>query len=442
MITKKLQLKTLFLLLAIISAPMVSCGDDGENELPDYSSSEVPNIKPEEEAIQEVVVEQTPGEIVLTEAQAQMADGINQFAINLMRELSKENAVNMVISPLSVAYMLGMLNDGANGSTCQEIKNSLCLDSCETKAINEFFGNLMINAPLADKEVELGVANLLLSNKAIGAEFRRQFTVDMKGYYQAGFESMDFSEPDNVISHANNWCKQTTGGMIPQILTQKEIHPTDAAILLNSVFFKAQWLQGFEEEYTSLQDFTTEDGEKVKLPMMIQVAAFDYMEDETVQAVLLPYHDGKYGMILLLPTEGEMSLDELLSTLSAERWEQITAGLNHQSTILKIPKFETSTEVDLNQPLKALGIEAAFSQADADFSGMLKAPAPPFFVNLMKQKTRIEVDERGTMASSVTVTTVTTGRFGAEFLANRPFLFAIIEKESSIIFFIGKVTGK
>lgn len=405
------------------------------------SSDEISG-KQQDKEINNVVIEQTPGEIVLTENQVKMVDDNNQFALNLMREASKENTKNMVISPLSVAYMLGMLNDGANGTTRQEITHALGFDNYDTKSINEFFGNLMTNAPLLDKQVELGIANALFSNKSIGAEFKGQFAANMKGYYQADVECVNFSLTDEVIGHVNDWCNNTTKGMIPEILKHGEISPSDAAILLNSVYFKAQWRYGFEEEYTTQQDFTITEGKKVKMPMMVQISPLDHFKDESVQAVRLPYRDGKYCMMLLLPTAEAMPLNELLNVLTAERWKSIAAKMQPGNLILQMPRFNASTEQDMKLPLKALGMKAAFSPSDANFSGMLKNPAIPLFISMMKQKSRIEVDEKGTMASAVTVSTVTTGSKPAEFLANRPFLFAITEKNSNIIFFIGKVTGE
>ena len=406
------------------------------------SSDEVSGEQQKDKEINNVVIEQTPGEIVLTENQVKMVDDNNQFALNLMRETSKETTKNMVISPLSVAYMLGMLNDGADGTTRQEIAHALGFDKYDTKSTNEFFGNLMTNAPLLDKQVELGIANALLSNKSIGAEFKGQFAANMKGYYQADAECMDFSQTDKVIGHVNEWCNKTTKGIIPEILKQGEISPSDAVILLNSVYFKAQWYYGFEEEFTTQQDFTTADGTKVKVPMMAQVTPLDYYGDESVQAVRLPYRDDKFCMMLLLPTAETTPLNELLNVLTAERWKAIADNMQPQNLILNMPRFNASTEQDMTLPLKALGIKAAFSPSDANFSGMLDNPAIPLFISMMKQKSRIEVDEKGTMASAVTVSSATTGSKPAEFLANRPFLFAITEMNSNIIFFIGKVTGE
>ena len=427
-------MKYCFVLL-LCAAFLTSCTSDDD-------SNRKEEAQQEEKGVVEPVIDQTPGEIILTENQRVMADANNQFALNLMRQTSKGMAGNMVISPLSAAYMLGMLNDGANGTTRQEIMRTLCLDGYETKAANEFFGNLMTNAPLVGQQVELGIANLLLSNKAVGAEFSGQFTANMKGYYQAGVESMEFSRSDEVARGVNDWCDKQTKGMITQILNSDEIDPSAAALLLNSVFFKAQWRYGFEKEFTTTEAFTTSDGKKVDMPMMAQIAVFDYLADETVQAVRLPFHDGNYGMILLLPTDKDMSLDVLLNTLTTERWKQLTTSMQPQNTILMMPRFDVSTEQDLSLPLMQMGVKAAFSQSDADFSGMLKDRNIPLFISLMKQKSKIEVDENGATASSVTVSMVTTGIPGVEFKANRPFLFAVTEKSTNVIFFIGKVTGE
>lgn len=414
-------------LFGVMSQTSCSSDDDSKN-------------KNEEENIQEVVIKQTPGEIILTENQTLMADESNQFALNLMRETSKVQSGNMVISPLSVACMLGMLNDGANGTTRQEITHALGYDSRDTKAINEFFGNLMTNAPLVDKSVELEIANALVSNNAIGAEFGGQFAANMKGYYQASVECMDFSRPDEVISFVNDWCDNKTKGTIPEILNSDEISSSDAAIILNSVYFKAKWLHGFEGIYTTPQDFTTTDGKKVKVPMMAQIAPFDYYEDKVVQAVRLPYREGNFSMTLLLPTDESMPLDILLDALTTGYWKQLTADMQSQNIILQIPRFEASTEQDMTVPLMAMGVKSAFSSSKADFSRMLKDPSIPLFLSMMKQKARIEVDENGTMASAVTASDVTTGMPGKTFLANRPFFFVITEKNSGVILFIGKVT--
>lgn len=437
-----------FFVLGIVLSVMfqVSCTSDNgrDEEYKEEQKEEHQGSQREEqndENAVEPIVEKTPGRIVLTEEQKLMVDGSNLFALNLMHETSKEHAGNIVISPMSAAYMLGMLNDGARGTTRQEITHALGYDNRDTEAINRLFGNLMTNAPLVDEQVELSIANLLLSNNAIGAEFNGQFAANMKGYYQASVESMDFTQAGVVANHVNDWCNSKTRGMIPQILNRDDISASDAAILLNSVYFKAQWLYGFEAQYTTMQDFTTADGSKVKVPMMWQLCPFDCYEDETIQSVRLPYRDDNFSMILLMPVDESMTLDGLLNTLTAERWKQLTTNMQRCSIQLQIPRFEVSTEQGLNQALKAMGVKAAFSSSDADFSGMLKNASTPLFINMMKQKTKISVDEKGTMAASVTVTSFATGINNNVFVVNRPFIFAITEKCSNIILFMGRITA-
>jgi serpin B len=336
--------------------------------------------------------------------------------------------------------MLGMLNDGANGQTSLEIKQALCFNGQDTKTINGFFGNLMTNVPQVDEQVEIGIANALISNQSTGVAFSSQFAADMKGYYQADVESMDFSQAEELLGRVNDWCNKMTKGMIPQILNKNEIRPSDITILLNSVYFKAQWFYGFEEQFTTMQDFTTAGGKKVKVPMMTQIGPFDYLEDAAVQTVRLPYRDGKFCMTLLLPADDKTPLDELLNTLTAERWKQLTTSMQRKNIMLQMPRFETSTELDMTRPLMAMGVKTAFSQATADFSGMLENPSTPLFIGMMKQKTKIGVDEKGTTASAATVSTVTTGKPDTEFLANRPFIFVITERSTNLILFIGKVS--
>ena len=443
-------MKKVYVLIAglmLTTAAGTSCSTEDEpKDEPEVVIVEEEEVVHEEEIVPTPEVKQTPGTIVLSEKEKQMAEANNQFALNLTRQISKGVAGDMVISPLSVAYMLGMLNDGAAGTTRQELQRALCLEGYEAVAVNDFFGNLMTNAPLLDAKVELGIANYLLTNKALGAEFSRPFAADMKGYYQAGLESLDFTQTDKIIDKVNEWCAEQTKGMIPQILKAGDLQPSDIAVLLNSLYFKAQWRYTFYLlDPPMMHDFTTARGETVQVRMMATAAPFEYFEDETVQAIRLPYADGPFSMMLLLPTDATMSLDALLQSLTAQRWShiaaQVTTDVPAGTIILQMPRFEVSTEQDLEAPLKAMGVQAAFSNADADFSGMLKDPGASLFLSLIKQKAKIEVDEKGTAAAAVTVSTVTGGMRPERFTIDRPFLFVITEKETNLIYFIGKVTG-
>ena len=146
----------LFLMSAALML-QTSCSSDSEQKDDEYEK---------QETVSEVVVNKTPGGIVFADTQRQMAADNCDFSFRLMREVSKKEQGNIVISPLSAAYMPGMLNDGANGTTREEIMKVLGFSTYDTKAVNEFFGNLMTNAPLVDENVELDIANMLIANSS------------------------------------------------------------------------------------------------------------------------------------------------------------------------------------------------------------------------------------------------------------------------------------
>ena len=421
------------ILMSVALLLQTSCSSDSEQN---------DNGQGEQEIVSEVVVNKTPGGIMLTDTQRQMAADNCDFSFNLMRELSKKEQGNMVVSPLSVAYLLGMLNDGASGTTSEEMMKVLGFSTYDTQAVNEFFGNLMTNAPLVDENVELDIANMLIANSSLGADFAGQYSADMKGYYQAAVESMDFRQADALLSHVNGWCNEKTKGMIPEILKPEELNSSIVAMLLNSAFFKAQWLYPFDKEFTTLKNFTTEDGTIEKLPIMEAFGTFDFAGDEHVQAIRLPYKDGHYSMVIMMPTDPSVSLDQLLSTMTSTSWRQLLGKMALENCVLQMPRFETATEVDLVEALCTMGMKAAFSNGQADFSRMFKSLSDSFFVSLLKQKAKIQVDEYGTVAAAVTVGYMTTGMPGVFFNADRPFIYVITEKDSQAIFFIGKVTGK
>jgi serpin B len=191
-----------------------------------------------------------------------------------------------------------------------------------------------------------------------------------------------------------------------------------------------------------LKNFTTEDGTIEKLPMMENIGVFDYAGDEQVQAIRLPYKSGHYSMVVMMPTDPSVSLDQLLNKMTGTSWRQLLGKMTLKNCHLQMPRFETATEANLKDVLCTMGMKAAFSNGQADFNRMFKSLSDSFFVGLLKQKAKIQVDEYGTVAAAVTVGYMTTGMPDVFFNADRPFIYVITEKDSQAIFFIGKVTGK
>lgn len=395
------------------------------------------------------IVDKTPGKIVLSEGDAKLVDRTNDFAFSLTDALfAKANGHSFVVSPLSVGYLLGMLNDGAMGATQEEIAMTLGFGNVSRETINKYFGNLLVNSPLVDERVDITSANALFANSAKEIQFAEQYAADMKGYYQAGVESLDFTSAESSLNRINGWCNETTNGMIPSILSRDEFNAAGLAYILNSIYFKADWTSAFDKEDTTPADFTTSEGKKLQLPMMHKQDDVQYLESEDMKVVAMSYGGGAYSMYVLLPDEGKL-LADIIGNLGAEKWAQLVKEMKNtvMGVDIMMPKYETETDTDLASVLTTMGMRTAFTN-EADYGNMLQTG--DIYFDLMKQKARIEVSEEGTKAAAATIAgQVTLDEGGTDqepqlptFHATRPFLYIIMEQTTGAIFFMGIYSGE
>ena len=148
-------------------------------------------------------------------------------------------------------------------------------------------------------------------------------------------------------------------------------------------------------------------------------------------------------MYIFLPSR-ESDLNTLLDNLDVESWENWVSQLHRQEVFVQIPKFNLDYAAKLNVPLKALGMETAFKKYRAKFSRMVYSPTgKPLltWIQRVDQKTLLEVNEEGTVAAAVT-----SGGVGVEpvsappdFIADRPFFFAIRDNQTGTVLFMGVV---
>jgi serpin B len=210
--------------------------------------------------------------------------------------------------------------------------------------------------------------------------------------------------------------------------------------LLNAIYFKGIWISEFSKNKTEKKMFTHEDGSTVNVDMMNQTSKFKYKNDDLLQIVELPYGNGAFSMMVLLPQEDKKIGDVIDALNSSDYWVELESGLRVNEVELSLPKFKTEYSKKLNEVLKKMGMGLAFTD-DADFSGMSDISAKLSFV---KQDTYIAVDEVGTEAAAVTTVGVVMTSMPIEpqkviFNANHPFVYLIKENSTGSILFIGTV---
>lgn len=373
-----------------------------------------------------------PKEITLTADERQQLKQNNHFAFNLFRE-ARENK-NMVLSPLSITYALGMMNNGAAGKTLEEINNVLGFADGGADAINSFCRKLMTEMPDVDPKTRMTFSNTIFVNEGKGYQLQDGFVEKALTFYDATPQARDFADgmTRDVI---NQWASDHTEGMIEEILTEEDFDKGMVSYLLNALYFKGIWSSPFDETNTHEEDF---NGQETVQMMNKEMEDVSLVENDLYRAANLPYGNGGYTMTVFLPNEGN-TIDDVLQSLSDSEWP-VKSNRGYDYLYLKMPRFETQTDLYLKQIMKNLGMPTAFSLS-AEFPYFCNSPV---YIDFMKQAAKIEVNEKGTEAAAVTIIGdgATSIPSSTQFYLNRPFLYVISEQSTHAILFIGQYVGE
>jgi serpin B len=367
------------------------------------------------------------------ELDSRVVEAQNTFGFKLFSEISGE-PINLMISPTSIAFALTMTYNGAAGETRSEMARTLEISGMETEEVN--LGNLALSQSLQETgdQAELLLANSLWMRQ--GFPFDEVFLERNRTYFGARAEELDFSSAE-APSVINGWVSEKTGGKITDMISR--LSDQAVLVLLNAIYFKGIWQKEFDPERTGDQPFNLADGTQKIVSMMSMDGEFSYYEEENFQAVKLPYGEGRLNMYIFLPNQ-ESSLVEFLETLDCEGWKAWMGSFEVEEGNLFLPRFEFDYERELNDDLKALGMDLAFNMEQADFSGM--SELEPLFIALVKHKSAIEVNEEGTEAAAATAVVMELAAAPEEefwMVCDRPFFFAIADEESDAVLFMGTV---
>lgn len=377
--------------------------------------------------------------ITVDEKSAKVIKASNEFGLELFQKInaaSKEE--NLMISPLSVSVALAMAYNGADGDTKTEMEKVLKVSGLTVDQINASYKYLISALQSLDDSVTFEIANAIFYRQ--GFPFKSPFIETNKEVYDAEVTGLDFAKQASV-DVINKWVSDKTREKIPTIIEQ--LNPLDVMILLNAVYFNGIWSVKFDEKGTHDLPFNKTSG-TVEVPMMNKEDKVDYTKNNLFSAVKLPYGTGQYNMVIYLPADGKTSQD-VIDNLSAANWANWLGGFETTDhVVITMPRFKYSFEAGLNGILAQMGMLKAFSETAADFS---KISDMDLYISAVKHKSYIDVNENGTEAAAVTSITFTTTSIGpAEppktyFTVNKPFVYAITEKDTEAILFIGEVTN-
>jgi serpin B len=379
-------------------------------------------------------VSKQPGD---EEVNAKLVTANTRLSFKLFTELLKKQPnENIFISPASIAIALDMVYNGASGKNQQAIAKTLELQGMTLQEINQANAALKVTLSNPDPKVQISIANSLWAGEA--QPFKPEFIEKIQHFYSAEVKNLNFGAPgaSNII---NDWVKQNTNGKIDKIVD--EIGSDTVLVLLNAIYFKGNWKYPFPRQATQQRPFTLINGAQKQHPMMFrQVSNLQYYQNEMFQAISLPYGEGRLSMYIFLPFKG-VSLKTFYESLNAENWQKWLNQFDspdksdHSGEILiGLPRFKLEYSIELNDALKALGMEIAFREG-ADFSAMTPSPLQ---IDLVQHKTFVEVNEEGTEAAAVTGVAMTRG-IPDEMIVDRPFFLVIRDNQTGTILFMGSI---
>jgi serine protease inhibitor len=357
--------------------------------------------------------------------------GYTEFGFDLLRGLTAAAPDrNVFISPTSAAFALAMTYNGANGETQDAMARVLGVDGMTREQVNGNNQRWMESLVNPGGGVELSLANSLWIRQ--GFPVRDDFLDRNRTFYKAEVSHLDFGSPA-APQTINDWVRQNTRGKIDKIV---DGIPGNAVMyLINALYFKCDWTHRFDRQMTRNEPFRLADGGRITVPMMSQDRAFPVHRGPGFGMLSLPYGNGRFSMVLVLPDEGT-TLQQFYQRLDAASWQSWMGRLQETRVMVSLPRFKLEWESSLNGVLRDLGMGLAFGDGPHDFTAM--SPANPW-IDEVKQKTYLEVNEEGTVAAAVNGVAMVTS-MPPEMRFDRPFFAAIYDHATRTVLFAGQVT--
>ena len=360
-----------------------------------------------------------------------LAAGFNNAGFDLLR--TQPAGDNLVFSPVSVGHALLMARAAADDTTGAAIDSSFSLP--EGLAAHESWNasELMI-AGDADTEEELTVSIADRIWPRTGLDPEQEWIDLLASHHGATTEALDYmSDPEGSRETINSWISDQTDGLIPELLPDGFIKPDKTILVLtDAIYFKSQWETVFGK-YSNVEDsFTRLDGSTTNVEFMRELELEDPrgVGDSFVGAEI-PYVGGDFSMLVIVPDEG--MFEDVRQRLDQDLLDEIDATFTTGPYELLIPKWETTTQLDLIEWLTGIGAAPGSYPSISSDAALGEAV----------HGADIAVDEWGTVAAAATALGFEeSGPPEPELTvkADRPFLYLIRHEPTGLILFAGQVT--
>ena len=350
----------------------------------------------------------------------------SSFDYSLIKETNKNKSSNYLISPYSIKTVLSIIKDGADNSSLKEL--------------NDVMGNFR-RANIISKNV-IGDAILLLINKEYKDEINKNYVNKIEKNYDAEIKYSNIT-PNNI----NKWVDNKTNHMIPTLVDS--VNPETMIEVINAISMKGSWDSEFDCKNTHTSEFNTIDGSIINTIMMVSNDA-QYIEDDTAKGIIKKYKTYKNDdhkkvnleFVAIMPNDG---IDSYIENFNNEEFRNLLSTKDkykNEDVSLKLPRFKYNYNFsNLMNVLINMGIKSIFNEKTADLSKMTESNSKDLYIGSIKQKSYIEVNEKGTKASAATIATVdeNAANVPIDIEFDKPFIYIIKQSNSDDILFFGVV---
>ena len=364
-------------------------------------------------------------------------EAVTDFALSLLRE-ERSGSVSVLLSPVSILNALGMVANGASGTTLKQIETATGMSLHQ---LNDFLYTYRMSLPADSKTCKAALANSAWLRDTFRVE--DAFLRSCVNYYSAEVYRSAFD--GGLVTDLNRWVSKKTDGMISDLL-EKEPGAQTMLYLVNAACFDAKWETPYTKENVRTDGIFTAASGKRQTADYLDSHETIYLSGNNVSGFLKPYDGGKYAFVALVPDEG-VTLADYLRNLTGEHLYQLITDHHYADVQASIPKFTARSELELEEPLRAAGISDLFDVSAADLRGLGSAPSGnTLYVNSVIHKTYLELDENGTKAAAATSLDVNAGAAPPSedvktVTLDRPFLYMVVDTHACVPLFMGTVTS-
>lgn len=372
-------------------------------------------------------------------SQNSIVESNNSFTFDVMRNINKDDiskdGTNMFVSPFSIYDALAMAYDGAAKKTAKEMRSVMKFKKDQTESHDEFVK--LLNEYKKDNSV-FTITNAAVAQK--NYNFLDSYMKCLKDF-DATISQADFSKPEeraDAVKKINDWVSKNTNKKITDLLSNNDIDELTRLILLNAIYFNANWSTEFKGEKTRQMTFYGKNSVEYVTDFMNGTQNVALCQSDDAQMMKIDYEKEKASMFIIMPKEN-VDIDKYISELDEQKFASLEKSMQTFKADVSMPKFKIESRFEMKKVLMEMGIKAAFTKS-ADFSKM--NGKSNLLIDEVIHKSFIEVSEKGTEAAAATAVVVREKSMvmkdNPKVVINRPFVFVIRENKNNAILFIGK----